>query len=130
LSRALAAACLLAGCSAQPAFRQGASPPEPPPPPSDFAAAPGAAASRLSGLVLSSEPPLIRLLDPSRTQPEGVLLVARGPDLRPVALLRVASRRGAVVQVVVERGFLRAGLEVVEPSPALAAEAARLPEAR
>ncbi|MFN7340128.1 MAG: hypothetical protein ACK5VI_03490 [Opitutia bacterium] len=130
MTRALLAACLLAGCSAQPAFRRGAPAPGPRPPSSDFSRAAGAAASRHAGTVLSAQPALVRLAQPDRPQPEGVLLVAREPDLRPAALLRVISRRGAVVQVAVERGAARAGLEVVEPSPALAAEAARLPAAR
>ncbi len=130
MTRALLAACLLAGCSAQPAFRRGAAASETPPPSSDFTRAAGAASSRHAGTVLSAQPALVRLAQPDRPQPEGVLLVAREPDLRPAALLRVIARRGTVVQVAVERGAARAGLEVVEPSPALAAEAARLPAAR
>ena len=127
--RALAAACLLAGCSTQPAFRR-ADPADPSPPPSDFARPAGASSSRPAGSVLSADPPLVRLTEPGRAQPEGVPLVARDAGLRPVALLRVAGRRGSVAQVRVERGSLRPGQEVVEPSPALAEEAGRLPPAR
>lgn len=127
--RALAAAFLLAACSTQPAFRR-ADAADQAPAPSDFARPAGASASRPAGVVLSVDPPLVRLSEPGRAQPAGVALVARDADLRAVALLRVAGRRGSVAQVGVERGALRPGLEVVEPSPALAEEAGRLPPAR
>jgi len=130
LTRALLAACLLSGCSAQPPLPRGDATVDAPPPARDFARADGAAASRLAGSVLATQPPLVRLAEPERAQPEGALLVAREDDLRPAALLRVVSRRGAVVHVALERGALRPGLEVVEPSSALAAEAGRLPAAR
>jgi hypothetical protein len=132
LIRLLAASCLLAGCAATPAFRRAGQEATAPAGASaaDFARAAGAVANRRAGSVLSANPPLVRLDSPGREQPEGIALVARDARLRPAALLRAGARRGTVLWVRVERGALRPGLEVVEPSPALAEEAARLPAAR
>jgi hypothetical protein len=123
--RTLLTACLaLAGCVAPPADEGVSAQPTV----SDFARPAGSAASLPVGTVLSADPPMVRLSGP-REQPEGVALVAREADLTPAALLRVVSRRGAIAQVAVVAGRLRPGLEVVEPSAALAAEASRLPAA-
>ncbi len=119
MRRAACLAALLAGCVAPPA-------PTPPAEPS-FLPVAGAPASRTAGRMLSLAPHAARMDDP-RGAPTGLVLVARDPaTLRPTALLRVIGGRGQVATLALERGTARLGDELVEPAPALLAEARRLP---